>query len=302
MTFLQKKLLNTKIRLHPRNRHNQRYNFEQLIKSCPDLACFVLKNKYSEESIDFSNPAAVKTLNKALLQHFYEISWDIPDGYLCPPIPGRADYIHHIADLLEASHIPPSPSTLILDIGTGANSIYPLLGHREYGWKFIGSDIDPIAIDSAQKIIQQNKLSNVIELRLQTSSLHIFEGILKVDEKVTLSMCNPPFHTSLQEALLGTKRKWKNLGIKKSSTLNFGGKENELSCSGGEVGFLQRMIKESFLVRKQCRLFSTLVSKAESLPVVYKELKDIKALDVRTIDMAQGQKKSRIVTWTFADS
>lgn len=293
---------NTKAGMHTRNKHKERYDFKLLIKSCPDLAIFVMKNKYGDESIDFSNPDAVKALNKALLKHFYNIVWDIPKGYLCPPIPGRADYIHHIADFLATFNkgkIPLGSSICILDIGTGANCIYPILGQREYGWIFIGSDIDPIAIDSATKIVQMNDLSNAIELRLQPSSLNIFKGILDSNEKVTLSICNPPFHTSLQEALDGTKRKWKNLGIKKSSTLNFGGTSNELSCSGGEIGFLKRMILESVLIKEQCHFFSTLVSKEENLPAIYKALKEVKALEVKTIDMAQGQKKSRIVIWTF---
>jgi 23S rRNA (adenine1618-N6)-methyltransferase len=87
--------------LHPRNPHRFRYDFKELIKSCPKLAPFVSLNKYKSESIDFSNPEAVKILNLALLRHFYQLSyWDIPENYLCPPIPGRADYIHYIADLL----------------------------------------------------------------------------------------------------------------------------------------------------------------------------------------------------------
>src|SRR5688500_3909142 len=90
-----------KIKLHPRNKHRQRYDFTQLISSCPDLAPFVKLNVYNDESIDFFNPEAVKMLNTALLKHFYNIVyWDIPSNYLCPPIPGRADYIHNIADLL----------------------------------------------------------------------------------------------------------------------------------------------------------------------------------------------------------
>ena len=91
--------------LHPRNLHRNRYDFEKLISTCPELNDFVSINKYGIETIDFSNPSAVKTLNKALLQTYYDIqNWEIPKNYLCPPIPGRADYIHYIADLLAESH------------------------------------------------------------------------------------------------------------------------------------------------------------------------------------------------------
>lgn len=290
--------------LHPRNRHKQRYDFQELIKSCPELSVFIIKNRGLEESIDFSDPNAVKALNKALLKNFYKISWDIPNGYLCPPIPSRADYIHYIADLLgslNGGNIPLGSSTHILDVGSGANCIYPILGYKEYGWRFTGSDIDPVAIVSAQKIIQENGLSDFIEIRLQPSSLNIFKDIIKSNEKIDISICNPPFHSSSQEALQGVKRKWKNLGIVPSSPLNFAGKENELLCLGGEVGFLERMIKESVSFQEQCRWFSTLVSKKENLPLIYKALKEVKPLEIKTIDMTQGQKKSRIVAWTFID-
>jgi len=58
-----------KSQLHPRSKHRNRYNFPQLIKTCPELASFVAVNAYGDESIDFFNPAAVKALNKALLMH-----------------------------------------------------------------------------------------------------------------------------------------------------------------------------------------------------------------------------------------
>ena len=290
-----------KTQLHFRNRHKERYNFPLLIKDHPKLAFFIKKTKYGEESIDFSDPEAVKALNKALLKHFYDISWDIPNGHLCPPIPGRADYIHYIADLLGSLHndsIPTGSSVRVLDIGTGANCIYPLIGYREYGWSFLGSDIDPASLASARKIVAENNLSDKIKLKLQSSPQSIFKGILESEDLFDISICNPPFYSSKQEALATSFKKRKNLGIS-SSKLNFGGTANELWCSGGEHDFLLRMIKESKEVQNKCRYFSSLVSKIDNLPSIYNELKNIKAQDIRTIDMAQGQKKSRLVAWTF---
>ncbi len=292
--------------LHPRNRHRHRYDFAELSNSCPELAAFVSLNKYNNESIDFSNPLAVKMLNKALLKYFYTISnWDIPANYLCPPIPGRADYIHYMADLLSTSNkgVPPlGKSIKILDIGVGANCVYPLIGNSEYGWHFVGSDIDPIAIKSARQIISSNgSLHEAIECRLQKSSSAIFKGIIKLDEVFDMSVCNPPFHSSLADAEAGTERKWKNLGIKKNSkaALNFGGQNTELWCEGGEEAFVHKMIEQSAQLPTTCFWYSTLISKKSNLPAVYKSLQKVKALDIKTIDMAQGQKVSRIVAWTF---
>lgn len=285
-----------KTELHPRNRHREPYDFPKLIKCCPDLEKFVAKNRYGNESVDFTNPLAVKALNRALLKLFYNIIWDIPEPFLCPPIPSRADYIHYIADILSNNGIVPLGNKIsILDIGVGANCIYPLLGHREYGWHFVGTEIDPKAIVVAKSIIEQNGLSDAIEIREQKSRSNIFEGIMH-HNKFDLVMCNPPFHSSLAEAKAGTARKWKNLK-KNTKALNFGGQSNELWYPGGEVAFIKRMIEES--VHVNCKWFTTLVSKAASLPSIYSALNEAKPLEIKTINMGQGQKKSRIVAWTF---
>lgn len=294
-----------KVILHPRNPHRFRYDFEKLIESSPELAEFVDVNEFNDKSVDFNNPEAVKALNRSLLKHFYHIDfWDIPEGYLCPPIPGRADYIHYAADLLASLNggvIPRGKTVKILDIGVGANCVYPIVGFREYGWSFVGADIDHLAIRSAKNIIEANALSKAIEVRKQLSANHVFDGIIKPGDKFHLSICNPPFHSSSSAAEAGNQRKWKNLDRKKKveNLLNFGGQQSELSCEGGEKGFIERMILESFGYAQNCRWFSTLVSKKDTLPTAYLLLEKAGASDVRTIDMAQGQKVSRILAWTF---
>jgi 23S rRNA (adenine1618-N6)-methyltransferase len=48
-----------------------------------------------------------------------------------------------------------------------------------------------------------------------------------------------------------------------------------------------------------CGWFTTLVSKSEHLPKLQQSLNKVNAAEVRVIEMAQGQKKSRILAWTF---
>uniref|UniRef100_UPI0030DA251F 23S rRNA (adenine(1618)-N(6))-methyltransferase RlmF n=2 Tax=Pseudomonas sp. RL_15y_Pfl2_60 TaxID=3088709 RepID=UPI0030DA251F len=294
--------------LHPRNRHQGRYDFPALIQASPELAAFVIINPYGKESIDFANPEAVKVFNRALLKQFYGVQhWDIPADYLCPPIPGRADYLHYLADLLgknNAGEIPRGAHVKALDIGVGANCIYPLLGHCEYNWQFVGSDIASNAIDSARAIINANPgLDAAIELRLQTDSSHILDGLISSDDRFDLTLCNPPFHASADEATRGSTRKWRNLGKldpkRKLPVLNFGGQAAELWCKGGEAAFVARLINESVNHGQQVLWFSTLISKAGNLGGVYSALNKIGAQEVRTVEMAQGQKQSRFVAWTF---
>ena len=297
-----------KFKLHPRNKHRERYDFKQLIHSCPELAQFVKLNIYNDESIDFFNPEAVKMLNTALLKHYYNISyWDIPQGYLCPPIPGRADYIHNMADLLRNNNygkIPVGDKIKCLDIGVGASCIYPIIGSIEYGWSFIGTDIDPVAIESANNIIKLNPgLKAKVELKLQDNPKDVFYGIIQKeeDEFIDLTICNPPFHGSSDEAQQATLRKLSNLKQKKVTTplLNFGGQNSELWCEGGEKRFVGRLIRESKKFAISCFWFTTLISKQSNLNNAYEILKRAEAVEVKTIPMGQGNKTSRIVAWTF---
>lgn len=291
--------------LHPRNQHRNSYYFELLISCVPELKHYVFTNSYGTPTINFSIPKAVKLLNKALLQHFYGVkNWDIPEHNLCPPIPGRADYIHYLADLLteNSKETPKGISVKGLDIGTGANLVYPLIAHQSYGWEMLGTDINQKSLENAQKILDDNPdFSSHIQLKFQPDSNFIFKNILSLENRFTFSMCNPPFHDSEESAMKGNLRKTKNL--KKSKTpkinLNFGGQQSELWCEGGELAFISKMIEESALFSSQILWFTCLVSKQENLFKLTSLLNKVKAVEMKTIDMAQGQKISRILTWTF---
>ncbi|HTL98791.1 MAG TPA: 23S rRNA (adenine(1618)-N(6))-methyltransferase RlmF [Holophagaceae bacterium] len=293
--------------LHPRNRHRDRYDFAALVEACPGLGPFVLRGPRGP-TVDFADPRAVRLLNRAILQQAYGVKgWDIPEGHLCPPIPGRADYVHHAADLLASLHggeIPRGAGVRVLDLGTGASLVYPLIGHREYGWSFVGTDIDKAALEAGRKILKANPGPEAaIELRLQRDRGSILDGVLEPGEAFDLAMCNPPFFASAAEARQSAQEKWRKLGRgARVSTRNFGGQGNELWCEGGEAAFIRRMVEESARHRGACRWFTTLVSKSSNLPAVHRALRQAEAQDIRTLEMAQGQKKSRIVAWTFMDA
>lgn len=296
----------TKEELHPRNRHRHGYDFPALSRAFPKLSTFVRTAPHGGLSIDFADPVAVKTLNQALLLHHYGISsWDIPPGNLCPPVPGRADYLHHLADLLSSAsgEIPKGPRIRILDIGVGANCIYPLLGQHEYGWSFVGTDIDPRSLDWAQELLGElpSAVSKHIELRLQASPVRLFEGVVKPDERFDACLCNPPFHDSRAQADEGTLRKLRNLSGRKIAkpTLNFGGQANELWCEGGEEAFIGRMIRESAKAPTLCRWFTSLIAKSVHIPAILAELERARPTSMRTIETRQGQKKGRILAWSF---
>ncbi|UPR46237.1 23S rRNA (adenine(1618)-N(6))-methyltransferase RlmF [Vibrio cyclitrophicus] len=318
--------------LHPRNQHTGRYDFELLVSALPELKEHLIKNPVGEDTINFSDPLAVKLLNKALLAHHYGVKhWDIPSGYLCPPIPGRADYIHRVADILNSdgqgepyNHA----SVKALDIGVGANCIYPIIGATEYKWRCTGTDVDSVSIKTANFIAESNpNLKGKIRARLQADSESIFKGVIKDNERYDVTICNPPFHSSLEEAEKGSQRKLDNLAANRAKkagqsfkpetnkksvkldkstkqekpTLNFGGQKSELWCPGGEAAFIMKMARESQLFATQVLWFTTLISKKDNVDMVRSELGKLRAKQVKVVEMSQGQKVSRFIAWTFMD-
>ena len=265
-------------------------------------------------------------LNQALLAHYYGVKfWDIPEGYLCPPIPGRADYIHYVADLLaQTTHVnkdntPPTGKEIhALDIGTGASAIYPIIGSQSYGWRFTATDIDPISVNTAALICETNpKLKSAVKVKLQPEPKFIFKNIIGRQDYFDVVVCNPPFHASLEEAMEANSRKQHNLQrhrgkneneqISRSSTksgnaaqnLNFGGQHKELWSEGGEIAFLTKMAKESQDFAEHVGWFTSLVSKSENIKPLQLLLTQLGVAQMRIIEMSQGQKSTRILAWRF---
>lgn len=295
--FLQS-TLNLLKKHHPRSKHNQPYDFEKLIISVPELRTYLVTNPVGETTLQFADSEAVKLLNKALLLTEYGITfWDIPDGQLCPPIPGRVDYVHYLADLFQED----KSDKHILDIGTGANLIYPLLGTSVYHWSFVGTDVSKESLENAQLIIDKNHgLVGKITLRLQPKTLHILKNVIQEKDYFDAVMCNPPFFKSEEEALSQNQRKRQNLGQENSRiTHNFGGQSNELWFPGGELRFIQLMIKESVLYKNQVNWFTCLVSNKDNLYPLHKLLKKVDAIQIEVVKMQQGNKQSRFLAWRF---
>ncbi|MDN3679252.1 23S rRNA (adenine(1618)-N(6))-methyltransferase RlmF [Vibrio tapetis subsp. quintayensis] len=305
----------TMTELHARNDHIGRYDFAKLVEALPELAPFTFANPHGDTSINFSDDESVKMLNKALLALHYGVKqWDIPTGYLCPPIPGRVDYIHHIGDLLAQCNkgkLPVGVKVTGLDIGAGANAIYPIVASSCYKWGMVGSDIDPISVENAKNIAQNNAhLAQKLQFRLQENNKNFFANIIKDGEFYDFTMCNPPFHASQEEANKGSQRKLQNLAInrekrgqkpepKKQSALNFGGQNAELWCKGGEETFIRNMAFESADFKNQCLWFTTLISKKENVRQLTRALDKVGVTNIQVVEMKHGQKITRFVAWSF---
>lgn len=291
--------------MHPKNRYQGQHDFAELAKFVPDLAKHFVVTPDDRASLDFTQPEAVRLLNKALLLRDYGLKhWDIPQDNLCPGVPGRLDYIHVIADLLARTQVQgkgqKKRGTVGLDVGTGASLIYPILGVKEYGWRFVGTDIDETSLKVAGAIAKFNtNLTSAIRLRKQPDPGSIFRNVIHEGEYYDFTICNPPFFESPEEAGNAARRKWAKLGKTDSPTLNFGGRPNELWTPGGEPDFLRRMIRESVDFGKQVGWFTTLVSKKGYLGIAEAAFGKLGLTDFEVVNIGQGGKKRRILAWRF---
>jgi 23S rRNA (adenine1618-N6)-methyltransferase len=128
----------------------------------------------------------------------------------------------------------------------------------------------------------------------------IFSGVIESGQRFELTMCNPPFFASEQEAEAASSRKWANLGkVAQGHQRNFSGQQHELWCAGGELAFISQMITESQLFKQQVCWFSSLVSQQKHLGTLQKLLRSVGAQQTEVITMRQGQKVSRILAWSY---
>lgn len=281
----------------------QPYDLPALRALEPGLAAYLYTTPRGEQSVRFDEPDAVRLLNQALLRHQFGLRWyQLPAHVLCPAVPGRFDYLLYLQDFLQLQHgkKPKAKQFRLLDIGCGANLIYSVLAAQAMRWQVVASDISQESLLHAAQIIEQNALQPRIELRHQPNSEQIFSGIVQPNEQFDLTVCNPPFHHSADEAALGTQRKQRNLGhTAKTTVLNFAGQAHELWCEGGEAAFVARMIRQSKALASQVAWFSCLISKDKNLTALQTLLADLQCPSQQVIEMRQGNKVTRVLVWSW---
>uniref|UniRef100_A0A3B0N6M7 U6 small nuclear RNA (adenine-(43)-N(6))-methyltransferase n=1 Tax=Theileria annulata TaxID=5874 RepID=A0A3B0N6M7_THEAN len=244
--------------------------------------------------------------------------------YLAPCVPNRLSYIRAISSLLclknNESHISDIEAhninsdeqlklnIIVLDIGTGASCIYPLIGTSENSWNFIGTDIDNLTLELARENVEINHLEDRINLRLQRTPTLIFNSILYSHELVAMTMCNPPFHSSLEMTNLnprtfstGTERELvfsipedTNLSTEQSYMDNIecignstvtGQLKFMLTEKHGDLAFIEIMLQESKLYCHNIVWFTTLVPRMSTL----KKIKNIIHREMRHYNLNHVQ-------------
>ncbi|KAK2078875.1 hypothetical protein QBZ16_002565 [Prototheca wickerhamii] len=304
-------------------------DFAALAGQYPALQPFVLQRRPgARPTIDFGDPRACAALTTALLAHDFGIRWSLPEGHLIPPLTGRSNYIHWLQDLLDLSS-PKGQPIRGLDIGTGANLIYPLLGARLCGWAFVGSDVSRGALAAAAKLREANlELADRIELRhvpMQPEQLRFFDGeggsdavggthqtdcrdgalVPSADNDIqgvgtgilsgAIRNGDPLFAFSMCNPPFFESMEEAGL----NPATGFGGTELEMVYPGGEAAFVLAMARDSTTVNRRVHWFTTMVGKKATLKSLRAALHTLGVRALRTTEFSQGRTSRWAVAWSW---
>ncbi|KAJ9614214.1 hypothetical protein H2200_002350 [Cladophialophora chaetospira] len=285
----------------PDNIYENDVDFTTLALRYPEFAKRLKPNR----QLDFSDPESVRQLTKCLLHRDFDLTIDLPDDRLCPPVPSRFNYILFIQRLLDSTSpdfhegFDPKRQVIGLDIGTGSSAIYPLLATRQRPqWRFLFTEIDEKNTEYAQKNISANKLQSRIR-QLDTDASG--EKLIPTDqlerfERVDILLTNPPFYSSPSELLGSAKQK------ARPPNSSCTGAEVEMITPGGEVAFVSKLITESSQAgnRRKIQWFSAMLGKLSSVGSIVEKLRKEQCTNCAVTEFVQGQKTRRwCVAWSW---
>ncbi|KAL7923110.1 hypothetical protein ACQKWADRAFT_291253 [Trichoderma austrokoningii] len=267
-------------------------DFRALALNDPEFAAFI---KGRGRDLNFSDPKAVMQLTKTLLKVDFELSIELPEDRLCPPVTNRHNYILWLKDLLDTtSYDEPGRKAVGLDIGTGASCIYPLLGCAQRDWSFISTDIDAKSLECAKNNVKLNDL----ESRIRVIGRNPDDALIPLDDlkmdSIDFTMTNPPFYESA-EAMLESAA-----GKSRPPFTACTGAEIEMVTEGGEVGFISRIFEESLVLREHIQWYTAMVGFLSSLTKIVDKLWEHKIDNYAITEFTQGNKTRRwAIAWSF---
>ena len=267
-----------------------------------DEALRALLGGKGQSHLDFTDPRAVMQLTKTLLRLDFGLRIELPPDRLCPPVPNRHNYILWLKELLDstsasyAETYDPTRRVLGLDIGTGASLIYPLLGCAQRPrWSFVATDVDAKSLAHARR---NAELNGLLGSRIRVVDRDVAAPLVPLDElgidALDFVMVNPPFYTSESELL--------DLARQKSRPPNSActGAPIEMVCEGGEIGFVQRIIDESLVLRERVQWYTSMLGKQSSLDVCVARLRAHGIDNYAVTAFVQGNKTRRwALGWSF---
>ncbi|KAJ0145664.1 hypothetical protein ACKLNR_005569 [Fusarium oxysporum f. sp. zingiberi] len=287
----------------PEDAKSRDSHFAELYSKAPDFQQLALQDAdfarlWKKHKTDFFNdPECVMQLTKSLLKLDFGLKLELPDDRLCPPVLNRHNYLMWLKGLLDSTSYEKQDRKIVgLDIGTGASCIYPLMGCTERDWDFIATDIDPKSLEYARKNVALNGLDNRIKVveRKPTDALIPLDD-LNVNS-ISFTMSNPPFYKSEEELLESAKQK-----SRPPFTACTGAKV-EMVTDGGEVEFVDRMLKESLALQERVQWYTSMFGFLTSLIEFVDKLREHKIDNYAVTEFIQGSKTRRwAVAWSFGN-
>ncbi|GAA97146.1 uncharacterized protein L969DRAFT_92005 [Mixia osmundae IAM 14324] len=201
------------------------------------------------------------------------------------------DYVQWLLALLEASPPSPKANLLLLDVGTGASAIYALLLARSSPKAHIfATDVDAFSLKIARRNIEQNALQDRITLIDTSLSVDILPHL---DVEIDASMCNPPYYASRAEIEeLASIKADLPTGI-------CTGADSDMITTGGELGFVTRMIDESAARPNAIRWCTTQLGRLSSLEPLLKRLAHHHIDNYALCESTQSRTKRWLLAWSL---
>ncbi|CBQ68542.1 conserved hypothetical protein [Sporisorium reilianum SRZ2] len=288
-------------------------NFRQLaIKYPTTFGTFVKDDGGYEAKLDFHDAEAVRCLAQTLLLDDFHLDATFSPTNLCPMIPNRLAYISFVHELLAWTlptwHVlehfrrrPLDAAVRGLDVGTGASAIYPILGAACFAaWRFVATDVDGASLAYAREHVV-GRARDEVKQRIELVPVAEEDAFVpEREEAYDFTMCNPPFYSSQHEIddLARIKRQPANAVCH--------GTPSEMITSGGEVSFVQRMIRESLTPAPKVRWWTCMLGRLSSVVTLSAELKQLAKAGkvggwgVHELATGGGRTKRWVILWTTA--
>ncbi|XP_030245016.1 U6 small nuclear RNA (adenine-(43)-N(6))-methyltransferase [Drosophila navojoa] len=290
---------NKKFVMHPRN----------VLRTAPDYTKLAIKYKDFRQvcqlelngkvSINFRNERTLRELTKMLLLEYFGLHVDFAPGSLVPTLALRLNYILWLEDLLAPLKL---AAVKGIDIGCGSSCIYSLLAAKKNQWKMVALESKRENIEYARENVKRNELQHLVEVFEQPDKQSIFKSFFEssselAKEQFHFCLCNPPFFDSNAKNPFDANTRNPERRPAPSNVRT--GTDEELTCAGGEVSFVQRIVDESEAFKERVLIFTSMLGVKANVPKILDYLRERQISNVCTTEFHQGHTTRWAVAWSF---
>ncbi|KAH8410888.1 hypothetical protein KR222_006767 [Zaprionus bogoriensis] len=294
---------NKKFDMHPRNVLRTPPDYTKLAIKYRDFRQVCELELNGKVSLNYRNERTLRELTKTLLLEYFGLRVDFAPGSLVPTLALRLNYILWLEDLLaplKADAVHGIDIGNEISAGCGSSCIYSLLAAKKNRWRMLALESKPTNVDYARENVKRNELQALIEVYAQPDKQSIFRSYFEAHAEPAqyqFCLCNPPFFDS--NALNPFGGNTRNPERRPAPHNVRTGSAEELTCAGGEVQFVQRIIEESAVYQQRVLIFSSMLGVKANVPRITEYLQQRGISNVCTTEFHQGHTTRWAVAWTF---